>query len=186
MYDILAEKQNKAERLSLGSPTGSEINLLKQKNKNLVDLNHRYSIEIENLKSKLELSKLTISELKNNQQGFLDQRQKSERFVNDLVDLNDQLLTSIKNKSYKKSSRQKFINTEESTQSSVISKFENEIRKLNHKYEEIRQSEMEKISVPIQSDKSPTTAPSRLKSGFISQHKLKHKTKPSDLFPSST
>ena len=186
MYNILAEKPNKFERLSVISPAGSEITILKQKNKNLAALNQKCSIEIENLKSKLNLSRQTILEYKNNQQALLDQKQKSERFVNELVDLNDQLITCMKKKGYRKSSRHKVLRTEESTQSSIISKFEHEIRKLNHKYEEIRQNEMEKPPAPPQSREFPEKNPSRLKSAYQSQHKLKLDLTLSDLLPSST
>lgn len=167
MYDILADKQKQFEKFNFSISNDADFNAVKQNNKKLIDTNHKYLIEIENLKSKLELSHQTIVELKNTQKAFSRQNEKSEKFVNEMAEINSQLLRFIKSNKNRSSSK---LQTEESTQSSVILKFEKSIRKLNHKYEEIKQKELEKshtspIEIPVQKS---------LKSSGIGRHKIKN------------
>ena len=185
MYDILADQQQKTEKNIKKIGYNQDMLELKKKYKKTKEINSKYVLEIENLKSQLRISKQTIEELEEKKQVYMEQSKKSEHFVTDMAEVNDQLLNYIKSSSFKRSNHSNKKTPEESLQVPLLTKLEKDIERLHYKYEKTGQKESEKLTPLVPNHKNLSINIQNTKGVLISSPRFQ-KTSHSEFFPSST
>ena len=164
MYDILADKQKNSEKIK-NPAKASENSQLRQKNKKLAEINQKYLTEIESLKSKISLLQTKVLELEEHKTTFIEQTKKSENYVNEISEINDQLLNYIKAKSTP--NLRLDLKSPDHSARSLASKIDN----INTKYQEFSTHELS--DSPLINPKSAKVSANKKKT-LTDKARLKH------------